>query len=215
MQVTVFSLVATALLVGHCHGFGLKPSPETTKVEEFKWQYPFEPSDLQDFNPVCEATQAFPAREYTLHVLADKEPLGLLPWSNGLRKFFAGRPYPGGWAGWDRHLHDRSILKMEYEDMPVRVREWIEEQYRTDGEGKGLYAVFKKPETEEDTIEDTVVPPAKADVDRAGDKGKVVLFAPGALYSNLPLWVAQGSNCEGKLASRSASVMAASLTLTV
>jgi len=185
-----------AFLASTAHAFGAKPSPKPTKVETFKWKYPFEPEAMANYNAACEASQKFDAQEYTLHTLMDKPPLGLGPWATGLKEFFTGREYPGGWGGWDRHLHDRNLLKMEYSDMPLKVREWIEEQERTEGPGKGLFAVFQKPKDDDDTIDSTVE--VKESVDRSGDGEKVAIFAPGAIYEILPLWVAEGSNCEGK-----------------
>jgi hypothetical protein len=176
-------------------GHGLKPSPTPDKPKTFKWRYPFEPEALEPFNHACEAEKQFPANEYTLHQLMDAPPGGLGPWAPGLKKFFSGRDYPGGWAGWDRHLHDRSILKMEYAHLPLKVREWIEDQEENQGAGKGLFAVFRKPVEEDDTIEDTT-PPKPGD--RSGDQDLVAIFAPGAMYDILPLWVAEGSNCPGK-----------------
>lgn len=59
------------------------------------------------------------------------------------------------------------------------------------GRGKGLFGIFRRP-AEGEEVEETV----KGE----GDEGeKVVIFAPGALYEVLPLWVAEGSECEGEL----------------
>jgi len=183
------------LLVSTAAGHGLKPSPTPEKVTSFQWRYPFEPEALEPYTHACEAEQKFPAKQYTLHELMEPPPHGLGPWASGLKKFFQGRDYPGGWAGWDRHLHDRSILKMEYADLPAKVRQWIEEQEKGETDGKGLFAVFKKPEEADDTIEDTT-PPSPGD--RSADQDLVAIFAPGAMYSVLPLWVAEGSACAGK-----------------
>ncbi|PKS07422.1 hypothetical protein jhhlp_006025 [Lomentospora prolificans] len=183
-----------AFLATTVHAFGAKPSPKPTKVETFKWKYPFEPEAMASYNAACEASEKFGAHEYTLHELMDPPPKGLGPWAPGLKDFFTGREYPGGWGGWDRHLHDRSLLKMEYVDMPLKVREWIEEQERTEGPGKGLFGVFQKPKDEDDTIEHTVE--IGETVDRSTDSEKVAIFAPGAIYEILPLWIAEGSNCE-------------------
>lgn len=186
-----------AFLATTAHAFGAKPSPKPTKIETFKWKYPFETEAMANYNAACEASDKFGAHEYTLHQLMDPAPQGLGPWAEGLKAFFTGREYPGGWGGWDRHLHDRSLLKMEYNDMPLKVREWIEEQERTEGAGKGLFGVFEKPKGDDDTIDETVT--FSETVDRAADSERVAIFAPGAIYEILPLWVAEGSNCEGEL----------------
>lgn len=96
---------------------------------------------------------------------------------------FSGRPYPGGWDGMDAHGYERELVKMEYRDVPVQVREWIENQEEAEGPGKGLFGVFAKPGTGET---------ASASVE-----DKIVIFAPGALYETLPLWLVQDSGCEG------------------
>lgn len=101
---------------------------------------------------------------------------------------------------------------MEYVDVPLKVKRWIEEEEWSTAaaKGKGLFAVLakadvekgekvvatatslreKKPETEEEEREW-----------REGDVDRVVIFAPGAIYENAPLWVAEGSDCEGKFSS--------------
>ncbi|EGZ68756.1 hypothetical protein NEUTE2DRAFT_159389 [Neurospora tetrasperma FGSC 2509] len=158
------------------------------------------------FVPTCSAQRTFRATEYLLDDLQELPPLGLIPWVEALRKTFTNRPYPGSWDGVDPHGYDRNMLMMEYVDVPIKVRRWIEEEEWR--EGKGLFAVLakadvekgenvvatatslreKKPETEEEEREW-----------REGDVNRVVIFAPGAVYENAPLWVAEGSECEEAL----------------
>ena len=196
------SLGAAALAMATTATALIKPPPpvaKTTMTEGFPWRNPFASSDISSFAPDCEVSKTFPASEYTLHDLFEMPPKGLWPWGEALKTFFQGRQYPGGWAGLDHHMYNRNLLMMEYADVPIRVREWIEEEDRSGGEGKGLFAVFAKPKEEGDTIEATVVPPeATAAIDRSLDKEKVAMFAPGAMYSILPLWVAEGSKCPGR-----------------
>jgi hypothetical protein len=170
-----------------------------SKMEDFKWVDPFSSSKIRKFTPACEAEKTFHAREYILDDLEVEPPLGIEPWAEALKKIFKGRPYPGSWDGWDPHGYDRNLLMMEYSEVPVPVREWIEEQERTDGEGKGLFAVYEKPKDSQHKIQNIVKFPTKgmAPALRPLDKKKVVLFAPGALYELLPLWVAESSNCKG------------------
>jgi hypothetical protein len=99
----------------------------------------------------------------------------------------------------DPHADGRSLLLMNYDQFPLLVREWIEEQERTDGKGKALFAVLDSPKSSEDEIEEVVQFPEANKIDRASDKDKVVVFAPGALYGILPLWAAEASECKGKL----------------
>ncbi|KAK2053127.1 hypothetical protein LY76DRAFT_525258 [Colletotrichum caudatum] len=177
-------------------------------ADNFPWRDPFAADG--DYAAACEASATFPAAQYTLHDLFDKPPTGLFNYADGLRAFFAGREYPGGWAGLDRHMYERNVLVMEYADVPPRARAWIEAQERRAaddddagaGGGKGLFAVFDKPASAEDKVTQRVaVPPeGEGEVDRALDASRVAIFAPGALYHVLPLFVADGSDCEDALA---------------
>jgi hypothetical protein len=194
-------MLAAGLLASSASAFGgtkPTPKPEITKVEGFKWTDPFASRKYKRFTPSCDAKQTFQAFEYQLHDLSDEQPLGLAPFDEALKKVFRSREYPGSWGGWDHHQYDRTLLMMEYWDVPLKVREWIEDQERSDGEGKGLFAVYTKPAVG-NKVHNTVTPPSlqKAATLRPLDKKKLVLFAPGAIYDTLPLWVAAGSKCEG------------------
>ncbi|KAL2262008.1 hypothetical protein VTK26DRAFT_2777 [Humicola hyalothermophila] len=194
------------------------------------------------FTPTCSATAVFKARQYTLDDLSEAPPRGLLPYRDALKSVFSAREYPGSWDGIDPHGYDRTLLTMRYSDVPLRVREWIEEQERTgdDGDegkkkkkeekkeaeeeeeersgeekkeaeedtkakeqapGKGLYAVYKVPLAGTRVLHTVKVPKETpvSDEWRARDEDRLVLFAPGALYEILPLWVAEGSKCEETL----------------
>lgn len=183
------SLASTATAIG------MKPSPTPDKPATFRWKYPFSDEAMAGWSPVCSATKVFDAREYTLHELTAPYPNGLGDWEEGLRGFFGGREYPGGWGGWDKHLHDRTVVMMEWADVPGRVKSWIAEQEESEGEGKGLFAVFDKKAAEGAAEGEAA---AESAVEEKGDDGKIMIFAPGALYDLLPLWVADGSECEGK-----------------
>ncbi|KAJ9132493.1 Glucarate dehydratase [Coniochaeta hoffmannii] len=193
--------LATAVTGPAVPGAQTRPEAKPTKMEDFKWSDPFSSSKIRKFSPSCSAEKSFRAREYLLDDLSEDAPKGLSPWADALRKIFKGRPYPGSWDGWDPHGYDRNLLMMEYAEVPVQVREWIEEQERTDGEGKGLFAVYEKPKDAQHKIQNVVKFPAKdkAPALRPLDKKRVVLFAPGALYDLLPLWVAEGSACKETL----------------
>ena len=177
-----------------------KPPPINvpTPAENFTWSDPFAQPAIRNFDVTCSTELTFKAGEFLLHDLQAKSPKGLWNYGDALKKVFKDRPYPGGWDGIDRHLHDREVIIMEYSEMPLAVREWIEEQDRTGAAGKGLFAVYEKPGLEE-KAEDVVAPPAEGQTieERAeSDKNKVALFCPGALYSILPLWVAEKSGCK-------------------
>lgn len=180
-----------------------KPPPENvpTPTENFNWSDPFALASIRDFDVVCSTEATFAADEFMLHDLQAKSPLGLWNYGDALKKVFTGRAYPGGWDGIDRHLHDRELLRMNYDTLPLAVRQWIEEQDREGTADKGLFAVYERP-AEEEKVTDVVAPPAAeqaADVRAETDKKKIVLFAPGALYNILPLWVAEKSGCKDSL----------------
>lgn len=173
-----------------------RASGKPEQMGDFKWADPFSSQKIKKFTPSCEAEKTFKASEFLLDDLSVEPPLGLLPFNQALKTIFSGRPYPGSWSGIDPHGYDRNLLMMEYADVPAQVRKWIEAQDRDDGEGKGLFAVYDKP-VGDAPVADTVKFSEKGAADADLEK-RVVLFAPGALYDVLPLWVADKSDCEGR-----------------
>ncbi|KAH7148945.1 hypothetical protein EDB81DRAFT_481467 [Dactylonectria macrodidyma] len=188
--------ILAALLAGTAQGFNFRQPPQPDKVAGFNWKNPFTSKAISSFEPACESMITFKAFEYTLHDLMEAPPNGLKPWGEGLKKVFSGREYPGGWFGMDYHLHNRHILLMDYDMLPILVREWIEEEERTDGKGKALFAIFDKPKTEEEELESVIEFPPADKIDRSQDGQRVAIFAPGALYGILPLWAAEASECK-------------------
>lgn len=190
------SLASGALAVGSS---APKEKPEVTMTEGFTWVDPFTAETLANFSPSCDVLHKFPAMQYTLHDLFTPQPSGLLNWAESLKQVFTGRPFPGGWDGLDEHLYNRNILMMKYSDVPIKVREWVENAERTSSEGKGLFAVYPKAESKSHRVNRPVDFAAGEGGDRNKDEDRVVLFAPGAIYGILPLWVAEGSECEADL----------------
>jgi hypothetical protein len=67
------------------------------------------------------------------------------------------------------------------------VRSWIEEQLRDEqGSKSRFFGVFDKHTQKHDEISSHAA------------EDKILLIAPGELYEALPLWVAEGSKCEGQ-----------------
>ena len=197
--------LAIALLASTAHGFNwfwkrAEPEPTADLAEGFQWKNPFSSDAISSFEPSCESIVDFNALEYTLHDLTQPPPEGLKPWEVDLQKSFSveGYRYPGTWDGVDRHLDDRNIVLMDYDKLPIPVREWIEEQGRAGGQGKGLFQIFEKPGEADAPSEDRELWPAADKVDRTLDAQKVAIFAPGAIYSILPLWAAEKSECKGE-----------------
>lgn len=201
-----FVLLLSAPAARAIGSFGKPPSapPQVTTATNFTWADPFADDGVAKagLDAVCTATSTFPAMLYLLHDLYDRPPLGLWTWGDALKAFFRGREYPGGWEGQDRHLHDRELVLMEMRDVPEKVRQWIEDQDDNDGEGKGLFAVYDRPDDENVQVEGLAakVPEGLKRHEKAILENRVVIFAPGALYRILPLWVGKGSPCEGECA---------------
>lgn len=194
--VTFAALLSPALAGGYPEGgANVPPKVAPERLDNFTWTNPFVNKQIDQFDAACENTRTFSASEFQLHDLSTPEPAGLEPYSEALKGIFGGRPYPGGWNGIDAHGYERNLLKMEYKDVPLKVKQWIEDQEKTEGPGKGLFAVFDKPDKGE-------VVKRTADLGkdpRLVDEKRNVVFAPGAIYETLPLWVAEDSGCEGLL----------------
>jgi hypothetical protein len=196
---TATTTVATALLAGSAQALFGKPPPQPRPhvIDDFAWTKPFAADgEVAGFDTVCESSKTFDGLQYTLTDLLERQPFGLKPWSAGLKKFFSGKEYPGGWSGVDRHGLDRQLLLMDYDAIPVTIREWIEEEQRSGGTLDNLFAVLDKPKEEDEIIKAVYTFPAVNEIDRATDSDRVVIFAPGALYHVLPLWVAAESKCQ-------------------
>ncbi|KAK4119238.1 hypothetical protein N657DRAFT_650338 [Parathielavia appendiculata] len=177
----------------------LQGKPE--KMASWRWPNPFASPRYAKYTPACEAERTFTAREHLLDDLSEPGPNGLLAYRDALRSVFSAREYPGSWDGIDPHGYDRKLLIMDYDAMPLKVREWIEEQERSDGPGRGLFAIYGRP-APGTRVMNTIKVPEEVPVSeewRGKDDRRVVLFAPGAIYEMLPLWVAEGSDCEESL----------------
>ncbi|KAL1887150.1 hypothetical protein Sste5346_010408 [Sporothrix stenoceras] len=217
MKLSLLSVAPLATTVAAFGAHNQPPKGEVTKTDNFVWADPFHDHRLaHKLTPSCTVEKSFAAREFLLHDLYEHDPKGLWNYGDALKTIFTGRPYPGGWDGLDPHMYERPLMLMEYADVPVAVREWIEEAEREVGEEeedersedekkkkkarKNLFAVFERATEPEQKVTKTVVPAktaAKAAALRPLDTKRVVIFAPGALYSILPLWVADEAAAEG------------------
>ncbi|RYP11280.1 hypothetical protein DL765_007832 [Monosporascus sp. GIB2] len=198
--VLLAALFSTAACLKKKSAQRLQGNPSQMSPEQFPWTNPFGSSEIEGFSPSCEAKKTFKASEFLLDDLQIAPPLGLRPYGDALKNILKDRPYPGSWDGVDPHGYDRNLLQMEYSDVPVKVRDWIEQQVKEETDHVGLYAVFQKqPKGKKATT--TAKPPEARKTGEAdeADKDKVVLFAPGAIYRILPLWAAEGSDCEAEL----------------
>lgn len=179
----------------------LAGKPTKLSPEDFPWSDPFASSgEIDGFAPACEAQRTFQASEFLLDDLSLPPPKGLEPYSGVLKKTLKDKPYPGSWDGVDPHGYDRNLVLMEYADVPATVRAWIERQEIEGTADDGLLSVFERT-AKGKTVKGTAKPPETPRMpgeDDPEDKDKVVLFAPGAIYRALPLWVAEGSDCVGE-----------------
>ncbi|KAI1495533.1 hypothetical protein F5X99DRAFT_422846 [Biscogniauxia marginata] len=177
---------------------------------DFPWINPFNRSEISQFTSACKVQKNFTANEFLLDDLPDQPPKGLWPYCEAMKKLFDGRQYSGSWDGYEPIGIDRKILEMNYTDLPIRVREWVEELGRRETQDASLpiVAVFKRsqqihPEAVWKKETTTVKPQSSCDLSEIGrdtlDNMKVITFAPGAIYPVLPLWVAEGSSCESTL----------------
>ncbi|KAI0594878.1 hypothetical protein F4775DRAFT_415882 [Biscogniauxia sp. FL1348] len=189
------------------------PLPEMPRRGPFPWTNPF--NRTAGFASVCTAAANFSANEYLLDDLPDAPPKGLGPYAAGLKRAFDGRRYPGSWEGYEPVGIDRKMLEMRYADVPARVREWWVEQggvsgkEKTDDADRPVLALFRRSrqiQPEGVWVKETVTvePRQASDLPGQGqeeqvDDEMVVIFAPGVLYPILPLWVAEGSECESTL----------------
>ena len=169
-------------------------------VESFKWREPFpeDGSPLFGFDVPCEAKATFHGKQYKFSEFETE----LAPYSSALHSFFGQRDYPGTWGGVDHGGQDRQFIMMEYNDVPLPVKHWVEEhsKYGADVLKLALFSVLEKPkegETVDVTGTTSVIEGQEPDkMVKVPAKEKVMVFAPGALYQILPLWVAAGSECE-------------------
>ncbi|KAK4139264.1 uncharacterized protein C8A04DRAFT_40860 [Dichotomopilus funicola] len=194
-------LATTAQAVGPNGPGEQRLTGEPEKLANWRWPNPFTSDAHKQFTPSCEATAKFDAEQYILEDLSEQEPIGLLAFRDALKEVFSTREYPGSWEGIDPHGYDRVLLQMAYDEIPLAVREWHEHQERTDGEGKGLFALYPRP-APGTRVMHTITIPKEVPVPeewRERDNTRVLLFSPGAVYETLPLWVAEGSDCEATL----------------
>jgi hypothetical protein len=179
-------------------------------IEGWPWRFPFtaDGGPPSGFLATCSATKTFQARQHRLSDLTLPESKGgLLPYADGIKYFFGGRPFPGGWDGIDMEGSLREMLVMEWIDVPDAVQKWVawqQEPEQKDKNGRWLFGVFRKPREEGEKVVKT----AKAQETPSPDRGeeavanedKIVLFPPGSLYEILPLWVgveAEKWDCKG------------------
>jgi hypothetical protein len=163
-------------------------------VDSFVWQNVFEKQEtLAGFEATCEATATFPASQHLLADLNKPAPRGLVSWANAIKFFFGGLPFPGSWEGVDNEDVKRDIIMMEYTDVPSSIKTWIAEQQKDkENPNRFLFATYRKPTSDEDKINKLV-----GQDENLPDEDKVLMFAAGAIYNVLPIWVADESSCKG------------------
>ncbi len=185
-------------------------------VANFTWRNPFGADDgpPPGFKAACQASGTFRARQHTLRDHMTPPPQGFQPWAEALKPQFGGRPFPGSWEGLDAHGTKRTILVMDYAGVPAAVKDWVEEAEQS---GRALFGVYEDVPPDDDdapfveagepgepgkpgkltpTVVFNTTASPRTSPDDTGE-GRVMIFAAGALYDILPLWVAKDSGCEG------------------
>ncbi|CAK7203978.1 hypothetical protein SEUCBS139899_006728 [Sporothrix eucalyptigena] len=193
-------------------------------VDHWNWHRPFpdhgEPP--MGFETKCNVVKKFHARNYRLGDLRNGEDHPLYPFSDAIQRHIAGRTYPGSWDGVDHGGMQRDLLMMDWRELPVYVRQWIEREEmkrpdRDDGRQWRFMVFQKKPKKSGATATAPLkaIPTEGADVStwtlpEVSDRDKVVFFAPGQLYPILPLFNAKGGGkCEDSFSDLSRYVPAA------
>jgi hypothetical protein len=166
------------------------------KVRSFKWERPFPYDDSPPLNmdTKCEVEKSFKAEQWKL-----KDLQAPSPWTPAIETFLGWHLYVGSWEGGDPDADEREFLIMEWTDVPMPVRDWIENQHANKDNLNSrwwLFGIFEKPSEGKKVV--TWPSVAVGDTAPAKDEDRVILFAPAAMYEILPLWVGQGSECEGK-----------------
>lgn len=175
-------------------------------AKSFTWKLPFQPdgSPPMGMEVPCSVSATFRATQYRLGDLQAPSE-----WSDPVLTYLGWHPYPGSWDGIDAGGDERDLIIMEYVDVPVAVRDWVDAQHRDRESDKsrywlfGVFAKAKKDLGKADGVASAAKTPVPVGDDAAviPDEDKVLIFAPGALYDILPLWVARDGGCEGEFRS--------------
>ncbi|KAH8900024.1 hypothetical protein GQ53DRAFT_836003 [Thozetella sp. PMI_491] len=187
------------------------PPPEDEEprlLSHFRWHNPFyEEGDTahEHYDVQCTVEDTIYAKQYKISDLDVDFPAGLAPWKKAMQPFLM-QDYPGSWRGVDPGRTKRDLIMMEYHDVPAPVREWVEEQHRIPYNDKiWLLGIFGKPKVPEGNDKDAkpVAEEITANMfDAIPASEKVLIFAPGAMYEVLPLFVAKKAedpSCESEL----------------
>lgn len=192
--------------------------PTHRTLSTFRWTRPFldlelkaenphaDPKDLDrdipgGFHVYCEATKTFAARQLTAADLHKPPPDGLEPWAAALDVALHQRVYPGGWDGEELIGDGMQVLVMEYSDVPPTVRRFVEQEGVDAHTAKRWqFGVYDKPGRAGKQRRVAFGEGSSYVEDRpTAPQDKVMIFAPGALYDILPLWVADDSACKSML----------------
>ncbi|KAL0932226.1 phenylacetaldoxime dehydratase [Colletotrichum truncatum] len=169
-------------------------------ADNFAWSDPFGAyATPPGFENKCEATANFHATQHVIREAHQPPPVGLAPWIDAIKYFFGGRPFPGSWDGVDSRGINREVIMMEYAEVPKAVKDWILEQQKEDGDTKWLFGIYEKPKNGGKIGGTAKIGSTSDDLAGLAPEDLVVLFAAGAIYEILPLWVAAESDCKADL----------------
>lgn len=176
-------------------------------VSGWRWEkpWPHDDSPLMQFDELCRASATFPARQYKLSDL-DADPAARA-YAPAVRDLATGRVYPGSWDGVNVKGPRRDVLLVDWARVPRLARGWIRAQLETeDGRSRHFFRVVEKQAEKmpglggggSGVVVEGVVDSSQS-LEGSRDEHKVLITAPGELYQFLPLWVAEGSKCEGEI----------------
>jgi len=95
--------------------------PDPTPVGEL-WTAKWTDETLAPYTRKCESSAIIKAEIYNLSEIYP----ALKKWAPELKIFYNKQLYPGSWDGEDKHGTGRELLKMDFEELPFAVREWLQ-----------------------------------------------------------------------------------------
>ncbi|PVI06400.1 hypothetical protein DM02DRAFT_17073 [Periconia macrospinosa] len=122
-QTTLLPLLATVVFaVDNASPVETAAAPEPTPVGQL-WAAQWEDADLESssYTKSCQSASTYKAAIYRL---SEMYP-ALKTWAAELKVFYHKQHYPGSWEGEDVHGEGRALLKMDVEELPFAVREWL------------------------------------------------------------------------------------------
>lgn len=123
---TLLSLLATTAFASTDSSSSPDSAPPTedpTPVGAL-WTATWNSSTLAPFTQSCRTLTTHRGSIYKLSQLYPD----LETYAPQLKVFYNKQLYPGSWSGIDKHGNDRELIKMDMNDLPWKVREWLKNE---------------------------------------------------------------------------------------